>query len=114
MTEHGWEPAEWNRGAYLVEGLGHCGACHTPRNFLGAEDQSRALSGGIFHLRENRVGTGAAIGDQRGKPEVGRTRLLEIGADRRCQVTGPHGAAATEASRGQEISQHVERRFRLG
>ncbi len=29
--------AEWNRGAYLVDGLGHCGACHTPRNVLGAE-----------------------------------------------------------------------------
>jgi nicotinate dehydrogenase subunit B len=29
--------AEWNRGAYLVQGLGHCGACHTPRNALGAE-----------------------------------------------------------------------------
>ena len=28
--------AEWNRGAYLVEGLGHCGACHSPRNWLGA------------------------------------------------------------------------------
>jgi nicotinate dehydrogenase subunit B len=28
--------AEWNEGAYLVEGLGHCGACHTPRNFMGA------------------------------------------------------------------------------
>jgi nicotinate dehydrogenase subunit B len=27
----------WNRGAYLVEGLGHCGACHTPRNLFGAE-----------------------------------------------------------------------------
>jgi nicotinate dehydrogenase subunit B len=29
--------AEWNRGAYLVEGLGHCSACHSPRNPLGAE-----------------------------------------------------------------------------
>ncbi|MDF0544804.1 molybdopterin-dependent oxidoreductase [Sphingobium sp. H39-3-25] len=28
---------EWNRGAYLVEGVGHCGACHTPRNAAGAE-----------------------------------------------------------------------------
>jgi mono/diheme cytochrome c family protein len=28
---------DWNRGAYLVEGLTHCGACHTPRNALGAE-----------------------------------------------------------------------------
>ncbi len=29
-------PAEWNRGAYLVNGLGHCGACHTPKNLLTA------------------------------------------------------------------------------
>src|SRR6202043_3137144 len=29
--------AEWNRGAYLALGLSHCGACHTPRNLLGAE-----------------------------------------------------------------------------
>ncbi|MEH3085436.1 MAG: molybdopterin-dependent oxidoreductase [Xylophilus ampelinus] len=36
--------AEWNRGAYLVNGLGHCGACHTPRNALGAE------RGGAAHL----------------------------------------------------------------
>jgi mono/diheme cytochrome c family protein len=40
--------AEWNRGAYLVEGLGHCGACHTPRNRLGAEQKNRALSGGMI------------------------------------------------------------------
>jgi mono/diheme cytochrome c family protein len=38
--------AEWNRGAYLVEGLGHCGACHTPRNKLGAEEKNRAFAGG--------------------------------------------------------------------
>jgi mono/diheme cytochrome c family protein len=38
--------AEWNYGAYLTEGLAHCGACHTPRNFLAAEERSRALSGG--------------------------------------------------------------------
>jgi len=38
--------AEWNRGAYLVEGLGHCGACHTPRNSLGAEKKDQAFAGG--------------------------------------------------------------------
>src|SRR5271166_646302 len=38
--------AEWNRGAYLVEGLAHCGACHTPRNALGAERRHVAFSGG--------------------------------------------------------------------
>jgi mono/diheme cytochrome c family protein len=39
--------AEWNRGAYLVEGLAHCGACHTPRNALGAERASAQFSGGV-------------------------------------------------------------------
>ena len=42
----GTQSAEWNRGAYLVEGLAHCGACHTPRNALGAEKASAAFSGG--------------------------------------------------------------------
>jgi mono/diheme cytochrome c family protein len=37
---------EWNRGAYLAEGLGHCGACHTPRNALGAEESDRHFAGG--------------------------------------------------------------------
>jgi mono/diheme cytochrome c family protein len=38
--------AEWNRGAYLVEGLAHCGACHTPRNGLGAERPNAQFAGG--------------------------------------------------------------------
>ena len=40
--------AEWNRGAYLVQGLGHCGACHTPRNLLGGERTSQSLAGGAY------------------------------------------------------------------
>ena len=40
---------EWNRGAYLVQGVGHCGACHTPRNALGAELGGTAfLSGAVI------------------------------------------------------------------
>ncbi len=39
------QSAEWNRGAYLVEGPGHCGACHTPKNVLGGDDNGRALRG---------------------------------------------------------------------
>ena len=39
--------AIWNRGAYLVEGLGHCGACHSPRNALGAEKANAYLAGGF-------------------------------------------------------------------
>lgn len=38
--------AEWNRGAYLVNGLAHCGSCHTPRNALGAERLSAQFAGG--------------------------------------------------------------------
>jgi mono/diheme cytochrome c family protein len=38
--------ATWNRGAYLAQGIGHCGACHTPRNLLGAERAGQAFAGG--------------------------------------------------------------------
>lgn len=37
--------ASWNRGAYLVTGPGHCGECHTVRNFLGATKEAHALAG---------------------------------------------------------------------
>jgi mono/diheme cytochrome c family protein len=37
--------AEWNRGAFLTEGLGHCGLCHTPKNELGGDEQDRAMQG---------------------------------------------------------------------
>ncbi len=38
--------AEVNRGAYIVQALGHCGECHTPRNALGAPESDRYLAGG--------------------------------------------------------------------
>ena len=41
----GTKSADWNRGAYLVEGLGHCGACHTPKTALGGDDLKRAFQG---------------------------------------------------------------------
>lgn len=45
-----WRPrpdrsVAWNRGAYIVEGPGHCGACHTPKTFLGGDEHSHALQG---------------------------------------------------------------------
>lgn len=42
------DPAQsdaWNRGAYLVRAMGHCGECHTPRNLLGGLDKDRELAG---------------------------------------------------------------------
>ncbi|MGB0671464.1 MAG: c-type cytochrome [Rhodospirillales bacterium] len=45
----------WNRGAYLVTGPGHCGACHTPRNVLGAMDRESWLEGGPNGPRGEKV-----------------------------------------------------------
>ncbi|WPB58746.1 cytochrome c [Xylophilus sp. GOD-11R] len=42
------QSAEWNRGAYLVQGLGHCSACHTPRGFTGAEKAASEKGGDVF------------------------------------------------------------------
>jgi mono/diheme cytochrome c family protein len=40
--------AEWNRGAYVVEALAHCGTCHSPRNYLGAEHADTVMTGGVY------------------------------------------------------------------
>jgi mono/diheme cytochrome c family protein len=45
----------WNRGAYLVNGPGHCGECHTPRNALMIPDPSRAMAGGPHPRGEGNV-----------------------------------------------------------
>ncbi|WNC93618.1 molybdopterin cofactor-binding domain-containing protein [Paraburkholderia sp. FT54] len=46
FTASATQSAQWNRGAYLVNGLGHCSACHTPRNAFGAEKTGAAFMGG--------------------------------------------------------------------
>jgi nicotinate dehydrogenase subunit B len=46
FTQDATQTAQWNRGAYLVNGLGHCSACHTPRNAFGAEKTGAAFLGG--------------------------------------------------------------------
>ena len=53
-AEHVDDPArsaEWNRGAYLVEGLGHCNACHSARNALGATRGTLDLEGGLIPVQ---------------------------------------------------------------
>jgi mono/diheme cytochrome c family protein len=44
--------AQWNRGAYLVEGLGHCGMCHTPIDKLGGNSESKAFQGGLIPMQD--------------------------------------------------------------
>ncbi|HVY63246.1 MAG TPA: c-type cytochrome [Gammaproteobacteria bacterium] len=48
MTEDPQRSAQWNRGAYLVEGLGHCNACHGARTWLGGTDAAAGYSGGTL------------------------------------------------------------------
>ena len=45
------QTAEYNRGAYLVNGLGHCTACHSPRNALGASSEAKAFTGGLIPVQ---------------------------------------------------------------
>jgi mono/diheme cytochrome c family protein len=42
---HADKSDEWNRGAYLVQGPGHCGACHTPKTVLGGDESSKPFRG---------------------------------------------------------------------
>ena len=83
--------AEWNRGAYLVDGLGHCGMCHSPINALGGTPQSEAFKGGLIpmqnwyapSLTSNREG---GLGEWSIKDI---TDLLQTGVSARGVVYGP-------------------------
>lgn len=85
--------AEWNRGAYLVGGLGHCVACHAPRNVLGATE-SRGdveLSGGLIPM-QNWYAPSLASPAQAGVMGWSRqdvVALLRDGANARASVLGP-------------------------
>jgi mono/diheme cytochrome c family protein len=48
FKEDASQSPEWNRGAYLVNGLGHCGGCHTPKNALGADKSKHEFDGGTL------------------------------------------------------------------
>ncbi|MDP9123380.1 MAG: cytochrome c [Pseudomonadota bacterium] len=85
------ESAQWNRGAYLVQGLGHCAMCHTAINALGGSSESTAFEGGMIpnqnwyapSLTSNRE---AGLGDW---PIKDIADLLQIGASHRGTTYGP-------------------------
>jgi mono/diheme cytochrome c family protein len=82
---------QWNRGAYLVQGLGHCAMCHTAINALGGSSESKAFEGGMIpnqnwyapSLTSNRE---AGLGDWSLR-EI--ADLLQVGASQRGAVYGP-------------------------
>ncbi len=85
------QSAAWNRGAYLVQGLGHCNACHTSRDPLGGTDLNTDLAGGMIPelnwyapslTADPRLGVGGWDRDQ-------LATLLKTGAGERGAVFGP-------------------------
>jgi len=83
------QSAEWNRGAYLVEGLGHCSACHTPKNIAGGLKTGQNLEGGYG---ENWYATSLTndvrdgLGDWTLDDIV---QYLKTGANAKAAATGP-------------------------
>ena len=85
------QSAEWNRGAYLVRGLGHCGACHTARNALGASDEQLNLAGGLIPM-QNWYAPSLTSSHEAGMadwPRADVVRLLQTGVAPRGTVLGP-------------------------
>jgi mono/diheme cytochrome c family protein len=94
------KPADWNRGAYLVSGLGHCAACHSPRNLLGATVESTEFEGGMIPMQNWYA------------PSLGTTReawgaewdlqdvvdFLKTGKSRRGTAMGPMAAVVFEST----------------
>ncbi len=84
--------AEWNRGAYLVQGLGHCAACHSARNAWGAREVL-ALSGGMIPMQAwyapaLTASSEAGVADW---PVADIVRLLRTGTSPTASTLGPMG-----------------------
>ena len=82
-----WQPdssqtATWNRGSYLVNGPGHCGECHTPRNLIMARDDSRIFAGGPHPEGEGKVpGMRGLIERSRYKDQKDLATALQFGEE---------------------------------
>ena len=113
---------EWNRGAYLVQGLGHCAACHSPRNALGASGPVDDLSGGLMPIvnwyapdltRDSETGLASTS-----LPEI--VRLLVTGSSAQAQTSGPmaevvqHGLQYMSPADLQAVAVYLKSRAQAG
>jgi mono/diheme cytochrome c family protein len=83
--------APWNRGAYLVQGLGHCATCHTPINALGGSSDEKAFAGGLIPM-QNWYAPSLTLNREAGLGNWQTTDivdLLKAGASVRGAVYGP-------------------------
>jgi mono/diheme cytochrome c family protein len=91
--------ADWNRGAYLVEGLGHCGACHSPKNVLGGVERGKRYEGGMgegWFATSLRRSHGEGLGDWSVDEIVA---YLETGANDRARAMGPMAEVVEHSTR---------------
>ena len=89
------QSAEWNRGAYLVEGAGHCGACHTPKTQLGGDETSARLPG----LRPARL-----VRAEHHQRHDERAWFLEPRRHRQLSRTGHNATSAATGIMGEEVA----------
>jgi mono/diheme cytochrome c family protein len=83
--------AQWNRGAYLVEGLGHCAMCHTPINALGGSSESQAFEGGLIPM-QNWYAPSLTSNKEAGLGEWSIDQIVDLlrnGVSQRGAVYGP-------------------------
>lgn len=85
------QSADWNRGAYLVKGLGHCAMCHTAVNALGGSSDSKAFEGGMIP-NQNWYAPSLTSNKEAGLGEWDIeeiSNLLQVGVSHRGTVYGP-------------------------
>jgi mono/diheme cytochrome c family protein len=89
------QDAQWNRGAYLVQGLGHCSACHAERGALGGSIGEQGLGGGMIPMQDWYASSLAADAGDWDAAEV--TALLQTGVSRRGAVFGPMAGVVADS-----------------
>jgi mono/diheme cytochrome c family protein len=83
---------QWNRGAYLVQGLGHCSACHSARNVMGASSDAMALAGGMIAGQDWYAPALASRSHAGGVPPwttQAMVQMLQTGTSNRGAAMGP-------------------------
>ncbi|CAN5252388.1 cytochrome c [soil metagenome] len=88
----------WNRGAYLVEVLGHCGACHTPKNLLGADKPGQFLQGGLVDNWLSPNLTGQPRFGLGGWSEAEIVEFLKTGRNDRAHASGSMGEVISDST----------------
>ncbi len=87
---------QWNRGAYIAEGLGHCGACHTPRGLAMQEKATR--EDGVHFLAGGEIDNWSAVSLRRPSSEADIAELLKTGANAHGAAFGPMTEVVEEST----------------